>query len=78
MHVEFLGIPRERVGISDLIVDAQTLGQLLTTLRARYPSLAELIPGATLTIIPSKNSNRDAYVRAFKAALDGFLSHRHE
>ena len=27
-------------------------------------------------IIPSKNSNRDAYVKAFKAALDEFLSNR--
>jgi pimeloyl-ACP methyl ester carboxylesterase len=36
--------------------------------------VAELIPGATLKIIPSKNSSRDAYVAAFKGALDEFLS----
>jgi hypothetical protein len=40
--------------------------------------VAELIPGATFKIIPSKNSNRDAYVEAFKAALGEFLSDRHE
>ena len=29
MYVEFLGIPRERAGISELEVEADTLGQLL-------------------------------------------------
>jgi len=32
MYVEFLGIPRERAGLSELEVDAATLGQLLGTL----------------------------------------------
>ncbi len=41
-------------------------------------TVAGLIPGAKLTIIPSKNSDRNAYVEAFKAALEEFLSHRHE
>jgi pimeloyl-ACP methyl ester carboxylesterase len=40
---------------------------------ATATAVAELIPGAALTIIPSKNSNRDAYVEAFKRALDKFL-----
>ena len=40
---------------------------------AMATAVAELIPGAKLTIIPSKNSNRDAYVEAFKAALEEFL-----
>ena len=44
---------------------------------ATAAAVAELIPGAMLKIIPSKNSNRDAYVEAFKAALDEFLSNRH-
>ena len=44
---------------------------------ATATAVAELIPGATLKIIPSKNSTRDAYVEAFKAALDEFLSNRH-
>ena len=42
---------------------------------ATATAVAELIPGARLKIIPSKNSNRDAYVEAFKAALDTFLRH---
>jgi pimeloyl-ACP methyl ester carboxylesterase len=36
---------------------------------AMATEVAELIPGAALEIIPSKNSSRDAYVEAFKAAL---------
>jgi pimeloyl-ACP methyl ester carboxylesterase len=43
---------------------------------ATATAVAELIPGAKLTIISSKNSNRDAYVKGFKAALDEFLSKR--
>ena len=41
---------------------------------AMATEVAGLIPGAELKIIPSKNSARDAYVEAFKAALDEFLS----
>jgi pimeloyl-ACP methyl ester carboxylesterase len=41
---------------------------------ATATAVTGLIPGAALKIIPSKNSNRDAYVKAFEAALDEFLS----
>jgi pimeloyl-ACP methyl ester carboxylesterase len=43
---------------------------------AMATAVAELIPAATLRIIPSKNSDRDAYVKGFKAALGEFLSNR--
>src|SRR5688572_21182509 len=43
MHIEFLGIPRERAGISELEIEAGTLGQLLGTLVTRCPGLGELI-----------------------------------
>jgi molybdopterin converting factor small subunit len=43
MHVEFLGVPRERAGIAELDVQAETLGRLLGTLAERMPGLAELI-----------------------------------
>jgi molybdopterin converting factor small subunit len=43
MHIEFLGIPRERAGISELEIEAGTLGQLLGTLVTRCPGLSELI-----------------------------------
>ena len=43
MYVEFLGIPRERAGISELRVQAESLGELLGTLATQCPGLAELI-----------------------------------
>ena len=43
MHVEFLGVSRERAGIAELEVQAETLGRLLGTLASRMPGLAELI-----------------------------------
>ena len=43
MYVEFLGIPRERAGTSELQVEAETLGQLLVALTTRCPRLRELI-----------------------------------
>ena len=39
MHVEFLGVSRDRAGIAELDVEADTLGQLLGTLAARMPGL---------------------------------------
>jgi molybdopterin converting factor small subunit len=43
MHVEFFGVPRERAGIAEIDVEADTLGRLLATLATRMPGLAELI-----------------------------------
>jgi molybdopterin converting factor small subunit len=43
MHVEFFGVPRERAGVSELEVHADTLGQLLGMLARRLPSLSEII-----------------------------------
>jgi molybdopterin converting factor small subunit len=62
MHVEFLGIPRERVGVSDLVVDAQTLGQLLATLRERFPTFADLIATDRLHPSIAANLNGDEFV----------------
>jgi molybdopterin converting factor small subunit len=43
MHVEFLGVPRQRAGISELEVQANTLGQLLGALATQIPPLGEFI-----------------------------------
>ena len=43
MHVEFLGVPRERAGVAELDVQANTLGGLLGRLALQMPGLAELI-----------------------------------
>jgi molybdopterin converting factor small subunit len=63
MHVEFLGIPRERAGVSEVEIDAETLGQALTTLAARFPALRELITPGGLHASVAANLNGDQFVR---------------
>ena len=62
MYVEFLGIPRERAGISELEIEAQTFGQLLGTLALRYPALQELMTAKGLHPSIAANLNGDAFV----------------
>jgi len=62
MHVEFLGIPRERAGVSEVEIDAETLGQALTTLAARFPALRELITSGGLHGSVAANLNGDQFV----------------
>ena len=62
MHVEFLGVPRERAGISELDVEARTLGQLLGVLAAQLPALGELITVDRLHPSFVANLNGDEFV----------------
>lgn len=62
MYVEFLGIPRERAGISELEIEADTLGQLLESLVMRCPALAELITLDRLHSSIAANLNGDEFV----------------
>lgn len=62
MHVEFLGIPRERAGISDVVIEAATFGQLLGALAVRFPALGELITADRLHRSLAANLNGDAFV----------------
>ena len=62
MHVEFLGIPRQRAGISELELEVETLGQLLQSLSGRFPALNELITGNTLHPSLAANLNGDEFV----------------
>jgi molybdopterin converting factor small subunit len=62
MHVEFLGIPRERAGVSEIEIDAETLGQLLGTLAIRFPELRELITECGLHPSVAANLNGDEFV----------------
>ncbi len=62
MYVEFLGIPRERAGISELEVQAETLGQLLGTLVVRYPALRALITADGLHPSIAANLNGDEFI----------------
>src|SRR5262245_57524265 len=60
MKVEFLGIPRERAGIAELELDAETLGQLLAALEQQFPALGTLMEAGHLhrSILASLNGDR--------------------
>ena len=62
MHVEFFGIPRERAGLAELEVHADTLGQLLGTLARHLPSLSEIIRDDRLHPAFVANLNGDRFV----------------
>ncbi len=63
MRVEFLGIPRERVGIAALELDANTLGQLLTALEHRFPTFGDVVDGGRLRPTFVANLNGDQFIR---------------
>jgi molybdopterin converting factor small subunit len=60
MRVELLGIPRERAGVAELELEADTLGQLLIVLQRRFPSLGALVEAGRLhsSILASLNGDR--------------------
>jgi molybdopterin converting factor small subunit len=62
MHVEFLGVSRDRAGIDELHVHADTLGRLLGTLAAQMPALAELIVVDRLHPSLAANLNGDRFI----------------
>ena len=62
MYVEFLGVPRERAGISELEVHAETLGQLLSTLSLRLPRFAALVDADRLQPSFAANLNGDLFI----------------
>ena len=62
MHVEFLGVSRQRAGVAELEIQADTLGQLLTALVARFPGLADLLCADRLQPFAVANLNGDRFV----------------
>jgi len=62
MRVEFFGVPRERAGVAELELQADTLGQLLAALAVRVPSLGELITADRLRPSCAANLNGDMFV----------------
>jgi molybdopterin converting factor small subunit len=62
MHVEFLGVSRDRAGVDEIDVEANTLGRLLGTLAARTPGLAELIVDGRLHPSLAANLNGDRFI----------------
>ena len=69
MHVEFLGIPRERAGIAEVEIQADTLGQLLHTLVGRFPAFGELITAKGLHPSLAANLNGDEFVSDLRTLL---------
>jgi molybdopterin converting factor small subunit len=63
MHVEFLGIPRERAGVSELVIEADTLGQVLRTLGEQFPALRDLITADRLHPSIAANLNGDTFIK---------------
>ena len=70
MQVEFLGVPRQRAGVSELAVDAGTLGELLRTLSDRLPSLGDVIAGDRLHPSFAANLNGDEFISDPNTALN--------
>jgi molybdopterin converting factor small subunit len=70
MYVEFLGIPRERAGLSELEVQASTLGQLLTELSTRLPRFSELMIDGRLHTSIAANRNGDEFISDPDTRLD--------
>ena len=62
MRVEFLGLSRERAGVAELELQAETLGQALATLAVRFPSFRDVIAGDCLKPSFVANLNGDRFV----------------
>ena len=62
MHVEFFGVPRDRAGVDEVHVDADSLGRLLGTLAARLPGLAEVIEADRLHPSLAASLNGDRFI----------------
>jgi molybdopterin converting factor small subunit len=69
MYVEFLGIPRERAGLSEIEIEAGTLGELWNALPVRIPALAELMTQGRLHRSLAANLNGDTFVSDPETAL---------
>jgi len=69
MYVEFLGIPRERAGISEMELEAETFGQVLGELSARCPGLSELITPDGFHPSIVANLNGDEFVKSLDTRL---------
>ena len=69
MYVEFLGIPRERAGISEMELEAETFGQVLGELSVRCPGLCELITPEGLHPSIVAILNGDEFVKSLATRL---------
>lgn len=62
--VEFYGIPRVRAGVCSVVMNADSLGDLLTQLAVRFPGLADsCLRGNELAAGYTANINGDRFTR---------------
>jgi molybdopterin converting factor small subunit len=61
MYVEFLGIPRERMGVAELQIEARTLGQVLAALAA-HPGFGDLMSNGRLHPSIAANLNANQFI----------------
>ena len=62
MVVEFLGVPRQRAGVSRLEVQAETLGEALKRVSTQLPGMAALIEDDRLNPAVVANLNGDRFI----------------
>ena len=62
MLVEFFGVPRQRAGVGEMEIEADTLGQMLGILAAELPAFREFIASGRLHSAFSANLNGDCFV----------------
>jgi molybdopterin converting factor small subunit len=62
MHVEFLGIARERTGVTEVELEADSLGEALDLLVWRFPSFAVLMDDGGLHPSVVANLNADVFI----------------
>ena len=62
MRVELLGIARERAGVAELELEANTLGQLVTILTGRFPALEDMMSPTGFAPSVVANINGDRFV----------------
>ena len=62
MRVEFFGVPRQRTGLSELEIEAETFGEALQELARRAPSMRELIQVDRLHPSLAASLNGDRFV----------------
>ncbi len=62
MRIELLGLARERAGVAEVELQAETLGHLLSMLAGRFPALSDLIADERLRPSIIANLNGDRFV----------------
>jgi molybdopterin converting factor small subunit len=69
MLVEFFGIPRERTGVAQIELQADTIGELLGTLEARFPTLGAMTQAGRVRSPYLISLNADRFVSDPNTAL---------